>query len=112
MRALKEIISHTTGKVEKEMLVCKLWITVSERAVTSSGVTATSVNLEFRTLHLTLMDRDGVVGMAILYGLAGSGIEPRWKRDIPQSSRPALGPTQPPVQWVTGLLSGGKGVEA
>jgi len=33
-------------------------------------------------------------------------IESRWKRDFPQLSRPVLGPTQPPAQWVPGLSRG------
>jgi len=36
------------------------------------------------------------------YGLDGPGIESRWRRDFPQLSRPALWPTQPPVQWFPG----------
>ena len=38
-----------------------------------------------------------VVGIATGYGLDGPGIECRWGRDFPHLSRPALGPTQPPV---------------
>jgi hypothetical protein len=47
--------------------------------------------------------------MATGYGLDGPGIESRWGRDFPHLSRPTLGPTQPPVQWVLGLSRGSKG---
>ena len=52
------------------------------------------------------MGRDSSAGIATRYGLDGPGIEFRWGRDFPHLSRPALGPTQPPVQWVPGLSRG------
>ena len=45
-------------------------------------------------------------GIATGYGLDGPGIESRWRWDFPYLSRPALGPTQPPVQWVECLSRG------
>jgi hypothetical protein len=55
------------------------------------------------TIIITIQDT-----IAIRYGLDGPGIESRWGRDFPHSSRPTLRPTQPPIQWVPGFFPGGK----
>ena len=47
-----------------------------------------------------------VLGKATVYGLDGPEIESRWGWYFPHLYRLALGPTQPPVQWVAGRFRG------
>jgi hypothetical protein len=51
--------------------------------------------------------RDGVVGIVTGYGLDDRGVgvrAPVGSRIFSTSSRPVLGPTQSPIQWVAGAL--------
>jgi hypothetical protein len=53
-----------------------------------------------------LSGQDSSVSIATGYGLEGPGIESQYGRDFSHTFRLALGPTQPPVQWVPGLPGG------
>jgi hypothetical protein len=61
---------------------------------------------------MRLWSQDSSVGIATGYGLGDRGVgvlsPDRVKNFLSfTSSRPALGPTQTPVQWVTGALTPG-----
>jgi hypothetical protein len=72
-------------------------------------------NVALCSPYCVAVGRDSSVGIATRYGLDGLGIAYRWERDFQHPSRPALGPTQPPIQWVPGLFTGvkrpGRGVD-
>ena len=60
----------------------------------------------FFVIYFVISGPGRVVGIATAYGLDGPGIESRWWRDFLHLSRPALRPTQPPLQWILGLSRG------
>jgi len=68
--------------------------------------TSLSLHTIFILVPLMLCGPDSIVGIATGYGLDSPGIESRWGQDFLHLSRPALGPTQSPVQWVLGLSQG------
>jgi hypothetical protein len=55
------------------------------------------------------MGWDSAVSIGTRYGLDGLRIESQWGKDFPHPSRPALGSTHPPIQWVPGLSRGYSG---
>jgi hypothetical protein len=63
-------------------------------------------------LHKICVGQDSSARVATCYGLDGPGIESGRGREFPYPSRPALGSTQSPIQWVPGLSRGqsGRGV--
>jgi hypothetical protein len=79
-------------------------ISVGVRVVVE-GVKSCLGRILQRTVQV--VDRDSVFGMATR-GLDGPAIESRWGRDFEHPSRPALGPTHPPMQWIPGFFPGGK----
>jgi hypothetical protein len=73
------------------------------RRKTRTSATSSTTNPTCTALGV---GRDSSVDIATRYGLDGPGIESWWGRDFPHQSRPALGPTQPPVQCVPGVAAG------
>jgi hypothetical protein len=68
-------------------------------------VTKSNIKFIFYKIQTHGHGPGSLVGIATDYGLDGPGIESRWG-EIFRLSRPALGPTQPPVQCVPGLSWG------
>jgi len=57
-------------------------------------------------IHFNIITLHTCTCIATRYGLDGPGIDSRWGRCFLYLSRPALGPNQPPIQWVPGISRG------
>jgi hypothetical protein len=57
------------------------------------------------------VNQDSSVSIPTRYRLDGPGIESRCRRDFAHPSRPALGSTQPPIQWAPGVSRTGCSVD-
>ena len=76
----------------------------------AAGVSTTQFAIRIRLAHITHKPYHTLIFIfvfctAIDYGLDGPVIESLWG-EIFRPSRPALKPTQPPVQWVPGVYRG------
>ena len=64
-------------------------------------------DLSFVRMYISCYSVQGGPGSSVIiatgYGLNGPGMETRCGRDFPHLSRSALGPIQPPVQWILGF---------
>jgi hypothetical protein len=59
-----------------------------------------------KMLTLALKGGDSILIVATHYGLDGPRIYSRWGVKFSPNVQPALGPDQPPVQWVRGKFHG------
>jgi hypothetical protein len=93
---IKSMMSHgVTGLERVKILSCLLEI-----------ITDMNASRKFEHINVLGQGPGSLVSIATGCGLDRLGIESWWGRDFSHMSRLALGPTQPPVQWVPSLSQG------
>ena len=93
------------------VVVCDLETSSMRRPWHALGRSATgkqNIEIIISVCHIKICGPVSSIGITTGYGLDGPGIDSRWGRDFTHLSRPALGPIQPPLQWVPGLSRGVK----
>jgi hypothetical protein len=86
--------------------MCKLECFV-QSYINSSEIPSSYVQFSYHNYNCNKEGSDSAVSTATCYRLDSLGIKSCQRQDFPHLSRLALGPTQPPIQWVLGLLSWG-----
>jgi len=95
------------GSILQPKLVDSKTFTGSLLCVTGHWITTCICDLTNGDVYVCL---HSAVVIANRHRLYGPGIESRMGRDFPNSSRPALGPTQSPIKWVPGVFPQDKAV--
>jgi hypothetical protein len=111
-------IWYPEDSILRLLLQCHLVVSEVCGPATPTSSAKFQVQLAFAWLSPTVLGlisgtymvgQDNVVGTATRYGLDSLGIE-SWKGQyFRHRSKPALGPTLPPIQWVPGLSRGHSG---
>jgi hypothetical protein len=107
----------------KNKMQCLIWCWASEQMVSASNPTGVSTFLPYAVVNMSPADYyyyyyyyyGAAVAQAVQclttgWTIGWSRFDPRQRQRIfllAPASRPALGPTQAPTQWVSGVLSPG-----